>query len=99
MLLDSTEIVKVEIEGAAQTSIALNKDSNTIDIEPLSRDEYMVVRNSLSDSYFIEVSLPSFDTATQKSSQHRATPWMRFVIWVNRVSCFTLLKTALVLSL
>lgn len=66
MLLDSTEIVKVEIEGAAQTSIALNKDSNTIDIEPLSRDEYMVVRNSLSDSYFIEVSLPSFDTATQK---------------------------------
>ncbi|BFT32291.1 hypothetical protein D210916BOD24_34670 [Alteromonas sp. D210916BOD_24] len=66
VLLDSVEIIKVHVEKATRTLMGLNQGSNIIDIEPLDSGKFMVVHKSLSDSYFIEVNLPSFDTATQR---------------------------------
>jgi DNA-binding winged helix-turn-helix (wHTH) protein len=66
LLLDSNEIVTLDIEDATQTYVGPNPDSSIIDIEPLDGGQFMIVRKSVSDSYFIEVELPSFDTSTQK---------------------------------
>lgn len=66
MLLDSNEIVTIDIDGETKDYIGPNPDNSIIDIEPLSNGNFMAVRKSISESYFIEVDLPSFDTATQK---------------------------------